>query len=101
MKTGIALGLLSLLLASCGGSEPYDADNPREAVAQCEGFADKRLKSPATAEYELNASETGGSWTVVGTVDSQNGFGALVRSDVTCVLHFEDDMAYLDDISIG
>lgn len=98
MRTGIALGAL-LLLAGCGG-EPYSPNNPAEAEAQCEGFADQRLKAPATADYDLNASQTTSGWTVVGTVDSENGFGAKVRSNVTCVLHFEGNTAHLDDIAI-
>lgn len=105
----IAAGLVVLLVA--GAIYGYVTDSPKseqdyrgdsnEAVAQCEGFADKRLKAPATADYDLTASQSGESWTVVGVVDSENGFGANVRSDVRCVLHFEDDLAVLDDITIG
>lgn len=95
------LVLLTALLASGCSNEPYDANNEREAKAQCEGFADKRLKAPADADYELSATQSNGSWTVTGTVDSENSFGAKVRSDVKCVLHFQGSTAYLDDISIG
>jgi len=38
---------------------------------------------------------------VTGTVDSENSFGALVRNDIMCAIHFEGDTAHLDDISIG
>lgn len=99
----IAAGVLLVLvvvLAGCS-EEPYDPNNEAEAKAQCEGFADKRLKAPATADYDLAATRDGGAWTVTGTVDSENGFGAKVRGDVTCVLHFEGDIAHLDDIDIG
>lgn len=95
----VALPATALVTTAIGGSVS-PAGNGREAVAQCEGFADSRLKSPASADYDLSASQSGETWTVSGTVDSQNGFGALVRSNVTCVLHFEDDTAYLDDIAI-
>lgn len=90
-----------VLLALTGCSGSYDPNNEAEAETQCEGFVDKRLKAPATADYELTASREGGSWTVTGAVDSENGFGAKVRSSVTCVLHFEGDTAHLDDITIG
>lgn len=98
----LAIGVVFAVLYSSWAGEVYDdtAGNSREAVAQCEGFADKRLKSPATADYDLSASESDDGWTVTGTVDSENAFGAQVRSDVTCVLHFEADRAVLDDISI-
>lgn len=96
---GVAIAILawSATLPG-GGSSPGDS---REAVAQCEGFADKRLKAPATADYNLSATESDGAWRVVGTVDSENSFGAKVRSDVRCVMHFTSDQAVLDDISVG
>lgn len=97
---GMASVAAVLLVVGCS-SEPYDPNNEAEAEAQCEGFADKRLKAPADANYELAAEESEGSWTVIGTVDSQNSFGANVRSNVRCVLHFEGDTAHLDDISVG
>lgn len=99
MKTGIALGVL-LLLAGCSG-EPYDPNNESEARAQCEGFVDQRIKAPATADYNLTATRKGDGWEVVGTVDSENGFGAKVRSEVRCEVHFEGDTAYLDSIAVN
>lgn len=92
--------MLVLVCAMGCSSEPYDPNNPSEAEAQCKGFADKRLKAPATADYELTASQSTGQWTVTGTVDAENGFGAKVRSDVMCELHFEGDTAHLDNIAI-
>lgn len=91
---------MTALLTACG-SAPYDPNNASEAEAQCEGFADSRLKSPATADYDLAATGDAGGWTVTGTVDSENGFGANVRSAVRCELHFVGDTAHLDDIAIN
>lgn len=96
---GLAV-IAAVALLALFSSRDSGPDNEREAVAQCEGFADDRLKAPAGAEYELDATQVGDSWTVIGTVDSENSFGSQVRSDVTCVLHFEGETAYLDDISI-
>lgn len=90
-----------LLLFTAGCAEAYDPNNEVEARSQCEGFVDKRLKAPATADYDLDATQIGEEWHVSGTVDSENGFGALVRSRVRCVLHFTGDTAYLDDIWVG
>lgn len=73
----------------------------RDARVACEGFADERLKAPATADYNLTATESGNGWNVTGTVDSENGFGAKVRSDIICQLHFDSDTAVLDQISVG
>lgn len=100
MRMAAGVVVLVVLVTSACSSEPYDPNNEGEAVSQCEGFADKRLKAPATADYDLSASRSGSGWQVVGTVDSENGFGAKIRSSVTCELHFEGDTAYLDDISI-
>ena len=71
-----------------------------EAIRQCEGFAGKRLKSPASAEYDLTATRDGGQWVVTGTVDSQNGFGAMIRSNVECRITLTDDLATLEAITV-
>jgi hypothetical protein len=99
LVAGIAVAavvVVVLIAAFTASSEPGESD----ARSECESFIDSRLKAPATADYNLVASQDGEQWTVTGTVDSENGFGAKVRSDVTCELHFEGDTAYLDDITI-
>src|SRR4051794_18512800 len=98
MTKTVGMVLALLVLAGCS-SEPYDPDNESEARAQCESFAKDRLKSPASADFSLGAARDSGGWVVTGTVDSENSFGANLRSDVRCVLHFSGDQAYLDDIS--
>lgn len=95
MIVGVAL----LALTAC--SSNYDPNNPEEAKQQCQGFADQRLKAPATADYNLTARQKGGEWVVSGTVDSENGFGAKIRTDVVCRLHMKGDTAYLDGITIS
>lgn len=92
------VGAVAVLAAGCSGE--YDPNNPAEAKSQCEGFVDQRLKAPADADYDLEAAQDGTTWTVTGTVDSENSFGARIRSNVRCVLHFVGDTAYLDDISV-
>jgi hypothetical protein len=99
-KFAVGTALVTVILGSCS-SEPYDPNNPVEAEAQCEGFAGKRLKAPSTADFDLSASREGPGWVVTGTVDAENSFGASLRSDIMCRLHFEGDTAYLDDISIN
>lgn len=47
----------------------------------------QNLKAPSTAEFPMWTEENckvthnGASWTVTSFVDSQNGFGAMIRSD--------------------
>lgn len=47
-----------------------------------------QLKAPSSAEFERLATISTGNatWTVRGQVDSQNGFGAQVRTEFACVI---------------
>lgn len=67
----------------------------------CEQFVKDRLKSPSTAKFsETSAAEVGGTWTVRGAVDSENGFGAKIRNTYTCeVRHDSGDKWKLIDLS--
>ncbi len=56
-----------------------------ESIVACEDAVEQLLRAPATASFSSTAS---GSDRVVvdGYVDSENGFGALVRSDFQCTV---------------
>lgn len=100
-QAAIGFALVVAIVAFAFFAGRSDGTGETEAVTQCEGFADKRLKAPATAEYDLTASRAGEGWVIVGTVDSENGFGAKIRNAVRCEIHFAGDAAYLDDIAIS
>ena len=53
---------------------------------------DKILRSPATAQYGITKveSKTDGEYRIFGTVDAQNGFGALVRAEWGMVAELHD-----------
>lgn len=70
-----------------------DSDNEYEAIAQCEARIDRLLKAPATADYETDATPQSGSWIVTGHVDSENSFGASVRSTFQCTVTINGDRA--------
>ncbi|HZQ33744.1 MAG TPA: hypothetical protein VFB19_18680 [Mycobacterium sp.] len=65
-----------------------------DAFVACQHFVNERLKAPSTASYrdwfgdqKPAVSGSGrGPYTVVSTVDSQNSFGAQLRSDFLCVV---------------
>lgn len=84
-------------------SEPtFDAFT---AQSSCESFVKRLLKAPSTADFaphgELQISGSGtGPWTVVGYVDAQNSFGAMLRQNYFCKVHFEGETAYPDDVRI-
>jgi hypothetical protein len=72
---------------STAGGQPDQGDELGAWVV-CQQQMDEMLKAPATAEYpsrsEVSIRKSGGTYTVRGWVDSQNGFGALVRTDFIC-----------------
>lgn len=81
----VLLVIAGIWFASCSTPKPYDANNSAEVIAQCEAQITEHLKSPSTAKFHSTSSSTGETtWTVNGTVDSQNGFGAMVRSTYEC-----------------
>ena len=72
-----------------------------QAVKQCEEFAKQRLKAPSTASFDLEATGSGPSYTVTGTVDAENSFGAKMRSNITCKIRLDEDTetAYLESLT--
>lgn len=83
---GITFGIFLLLriMVFVGSGDSKTCDK-YVAVVKSERVIKSILKSPSTAEFP-NTSEytiaTDGdtSWTVIGYVDAQNGFGAMLRS---------------------
>ena len=77
-----------LLAWGCSSRASRSAGDPDrlrfEAVAACESLVEGRLRSPATAGFDSSARGGGVSWRVTGVVDSENGFGALVRTSFAC-----------------
>jgi hypothetical protein len=58
------------------------------AGEDCQKLIEDNLKAPATAQFTgQKIRETGEyKYVVTGHVDSENGFGALVRSDYRCTI---------------
>lgn len=91
-----AIGALAVpfLLAACGGSSSSDADfnqTTRDFAAYdaCKAAVSDQLKAPSTADFQGSTSvdyrTTGGNnITVSGWVDSENSFGAKLRTTWTC-----------------
>ena len=101
----LTTGFLFLVLACFGGvphssQEPSPKAIPQEADSQTsdnetaakimsEDFVTSCLKSPSTADFPWKAESVirdGTGWRVNSYVDSQNSFGAMIRSHYTCVL---------------
>lgn len=65
------------------------------AYVSCKSLVGNRLKSPRTAKYPLGykdyveASEDGNVYTVNSYVDSQNSFGAMIRTPFSCLAFYD------------
>lgn len=75
------------------------------AQTSCEEFVKGRLKSPSSASFPFSVKPEiigsgSGPYTVVGQVDSQNGFGAMIRSGYRCEVSFSGDTAKLIDLIV-
>jgi hypothetical protein len=88
---GVAIGAGGLELAqhppSFGGNSA--AADQKEILAACHKSVEGRLTSPGSARYsqESVVDKTGTQEKAVsGTVDSQNGFGALIRGAYSCTV---------------
>jgi len=92
--TAAAVAGLALAAAGCSvePADPVADDQSTSAEVMCEEFIERKLKAPGSAEYpEPTTTKDGATYTVVGSVDSQNSFGAQVRNDYTCVIRSEGD----------
>lgn len=66
-------------------AEAERVGGPETAKRMAKQAVERLLKAPASAQFgEASAARKGDSWLVVGTVDSQNGFGAMIRSEYLC-----------------
>lgn len=65
-------------------------DYSTNAQVACQQAIRQQLVAPATSEFDSgnrpNITHSGDKYTVAGKVDSENGFGALLRSDYHCEL---------------
>jgi hypothetical protein len=92
-KGCLAIGFGALALVVVGSMlgpddpEPVDPEVERfDAGRVCEDFVKDRLKAPSTAEFETSVTGFGPEYTVTGTVDAENSFGARLRNQFTCTV---------------
>lgn len=98
---------LAIILSSAFGSGDSSGDDPENRAAgaylACEGFVSSSLKAPSTAEFEgyspAAISSAGNRYTVRSYVDAQNSFGAMIRTDFTCVVELRAERFYLDSLT--
>lgn len=84
---------------SGGGSPDWSG-----AWVACKNFVKQSIKSPASAQFpEANAIISdyvtdlgGGKYRVDSYVDAQNGFGALIRADFSCIVEYKSSSSSAD-----
>jgi hypothetical protein len=81
--------------------------NKMLAYSYAEDFVKQRLKSPSTAEFPglfekaNHITELGNDeYRINSWVDSQNGFGAMIRSEFSCKIIFIDEKVKVKNLVI-
>ena len=81
-----------MTLATGEGTARTKKINDASAYVQCQGLVKERLRAPATADFpfaEYTSWDMGNdTWVVKSYVDSQNGFGAMTRSNWHCKVQY-------------
>lgn len=100
------LGLIGAVIGMVVVGAVLDGDHGSDgsAVSICHQFVEDRLKAPATAGFESVSEEdttqtSDTEWIVRGHVDSENGFGANIRTEYVCTVRYNgDDNWHLVDL---
>lgn len=87
----IILAMIVIWLINIFGGEDSPKGGSGYAVVACKNLVKNQLKAPSTAKFsETTASGSGASWQSSGVVDSQNSFGAMIRTPFTCQLTYNE-----------
>ncbi len=86
-------------------SESKEKHTQGEALVSSRHFVKEKLKSPSTAEFgestEYVFQSNDSQFVVKSYVDSQNGFGAMLRTNYSCVMTFKpNDMVGCENLQI-
>ena len=89
--------------SSSGGSskDSYGHDQA-DAIVIAKDKVKEQLKSPSSAKFSnVSASLSGNTWTVTGSVDAQNSFGATIRNTFKVTITFTSSEKYTYNCSIS
>lgn len=109
--TAVAV-LLTLVAILVAGGWIYGTltrqPTPAEAYSLCQRYVAARLSSPGSARFPaiheagVTIATGGDDFVVRGFVDSQNGFGAIIRTPFVCtVQHDGDERWKLSELLMG
>jgi len=83
-----------LVLVIGGAAIAYFSDDDGKVVAEiaCEDLVKDQLKAPSTADFDHSTrTQDGDTWTIKGSVESDNALGNPVASDYSCVVTVDGD----------
>lgn len=84
---GVIAGIVVVLVVAVICIAGSHKDSGGGAIVACHGFVEDQLKSPGSADYSgEDLTHDGSTYTLTGSVDSDNSYGASVRNDFTCVV---------------
>jgi hypothetical protein len=99
----VLIGIIFLIIQLSPSSN--ESNKAMEAFIVSQDFVSSELKTPSEAEYptfnDSFVTISGNIYTIRSYVDSQNSFGANIRSSYTCILKFENDLFYLQSVNIN
>ena len=104
----VVIALISNLKEDDSSSSSSSSTNKFMAYSYAEDFVEKQLKSPSTAKYP-KVVEQDRHITILGNnryeinswVDSQNSFGATIRTRFSCIIIFEGDVVRCEDLKFN
>jgi hypothetical protein len=107
------LGIILLFWIGCGDDDSMQTENTwpyaisrAAAVTLGRSCVKEQLKAPSTAEFEFRSESltfiNDSTYTFTGPVDSQNGFGAMIRSNFTVTVEYfpSNDTYRCTDVTI-
>lgn len=85
-----------------GDDTSYAGENIGASII-CKEFLKDRLKAPSTAKFaptsdQIISSQGNDEYKVISYVDAENSFGAMIRTDYTCIVKYtgNDNWSLLD-----
>lgn len=101
----VALAALVIVVSLLsGGKALWDGWRQKSGAQDaCEGYVEDSLKSPASAEFSESELQERGEYgfTISGAVDSENGFGAMIRNTYVCKVNEVGDGWMLIDLQFA
>ena len=90
--------LMAIIMSAVIGGKGEDVGDEAGILTQCQLMMERRLVAPSTAKFSplrdttiWKTNQPGDNWGVLGYVDSQNRFGATVRTHYLCIMRYDGD----------